>query len=98
MTEQYNILHLEELGAGLAEKVLEYWMQNIHRQLTNFQWRVAMNAMHKCSLALFLDLCFSLMKTWKSYDPPGKHKTFRLYFASGTAMSHTVPQWTHANL
>ena len=29
-----------------------------------------MNAMHSCSLALFLDLCFSLMKTWKSYDPP----------------------------
>ena len=29
-----------------------------------------MNAMHSCSLALFLDLCYGLMKTWKSYDPP----------------------------
>ena len=29
-----------------------------------------MNAMHSCSLALFLDLCYGLMKMWKSYDPP----------------------------
>ena len=37
VTEQYNILHLEELGAELAEKVLQYWMNKINRQLTNFQ-------------------------------------------------------------
>ena len=39
-----------------------------------------MNAMHNCSLALFLDLCFSLMKTWKSYDPPGNITLLMPYF------------------
>ena len=38
-----------------------------------------MNAMHNCSLALFLDLCFSLMKTWKSYDPPGNHNFLKSF-------------------
>ena len=37
VTEQYNILHLDELGPELAEKVLQYWMSKINRQLTNFQ-------------------------------------------------------------
>ena len=42
----------------------------ININLLYLQWRVAMNAMHSCSLALFLDLCYGLMKMWKSYDPP----------------------------
>ena len=37
VTEHYNILHLDELGPELAEKVLQYWMSKINRQLTNFQ-------------------------------------------------------------
>ena len=31
------MLHLGELGAALAEKVLQYWMKNIGRSLTNYQ-------------------------------------------------------------
>ena len=37
VTEAQNMLHLGELGAGLAEKVLQYWMTNIGRSLTNYQ-------------------------------------------------------------
>lgn len=37
VTEAYNMLHLGELGAELSEKVLKYWMDNINRQLTNYQ-------------------------------------------------------------
>ena len=31
------MLHLTELGADLAEKVLQYWMDKIHRTVTNYQ-------------------------------------------------------------
>lgn len=37
VTEDYNLLHLGELGAELSENVLKYWMDNINRQLTNYQ-------------------------------------------------------------
>ena len=38
-TKTDNILQLKELGAVLAEKVLKFWMGNIHRTLTNYQVR-----------------------------------------------------------
>ena len=37
VTEANNMLHLGELGADLAEKVLQYWMSTINRTLTNYQ-------------------------------------------------------------
>ena len=37
VTEENNLLHLDELGADLAEKVLKYWLGNINRNLTNYQ-------------------------------------------------------------
>ena len=39
VTGENNILQLTELGADLAEKVLQYWMGNINRTLTNYQVR-----------------------------------------------------------
>ena len=39
VTGENNILQLTELGADLAEKVLQYWMSNINRTLTNYQVR-----------------------------------------------------------
>ena len=38
-TKTDNILQLKDLGAVLAEKVLKFWMGNIHRTLTNYQVR-----------------------------------------------------------
>ena len=37
VTEQNNMLHLTQLGAELSEKVLQYWMANINRSLSNYQ-------------------------------------------------------------
>lgn len=34
------------------------------------QWRVAMNAFDRCSMALFVQLSFSQLKEWKSYYLP----------------------------
>ena len=39
VTEQNNMLHLDQLGAELSEKVLQYWMANINRSLSNYQVR-----------------------------------------------------------
>ena len=44
------MLHLGELGAALAEKVLQYWMENIGRSLTNYQ--VILRFFRKFSLIL----------------------------------------------
>ena len=59
----------------IVQRSWPFWKNISHCALTSIsctylQWRVAMNAMHSCSLALFLDLCYGLMKMWKSYDPP----------------------------
>ena len=37
VTEANNMLHLGELGADLSEKVLQYWMKNINRSMSNYQ-------------------------------------------------------------
>ena len=47
VTEANNMLHLGELGAALAEKVLQYWMKNIGRSLTNYQ--VILRSLHRNS-------------------------------------------------
>ena len=34
-----NVTELSELGRPLAEKILKFWMEKIHRNLTNSQVR-----------------------------------------------------------
>ncbi|XP_059080387.1 NACHT and WD repeat domain-containing protein 2-like [Tigriopus californicus] len=62
-----NLLEIGELGPALSQLILTEWLQGINRKLNNFQWRVVMNALHICSLPLFLYLCFLEVKNWKSY-------------------------------
>eukprot|EP00095_Tigriopus_kingsejongensis_P002552 maker-scaffold309_size213625-snap-gene-0.20 protein:Tk02552 transcript:maker-scaffold309_size213625-snap-gene-0.20-mRNA-1 annotation:"GI10101" len=62
-----NLLPVGEMGPKVAQAILEKWLEEIGRKLSNFQWRVVMNALHICSLPLFVYLCFWEVKHWKSY-------------------------------
>ena len=64
-----NVLRIGELGHETALGILRTWQSKIRRELTNHQWRVVSNALRKCSLPLFMSLCFEETKKWKSYSP-----------------------------
>ncbi|CAB4062510.1 unnamed protein product [Lepeophtheirus salmonis] len=73
--EESNHLLLGELGYDLAISILKKWMCTMsNRRLTHFQWRTAMNAVAVCSTPLFLRLCYSQMKSWRSYTIPEETK------------------------
>ena len=48
-------------------KILNKWMEERSRTLTNEQWSVATQALSKCQLHLFLALTFSEVQHWTSF-------------------------------
>ena len=65
-----NFLEVTALGEKLAWNVIKLWMKTAGRDLNNYQWRVAANAVSKCSLPIFCKLLFAEICRWKSYSKP----------------------------
>ena len=65
-----NFLEVTPLGEKLAWNVIKLWMETAGRDLNNYQWRVAANAVSKCSLPIFCKLVFAEICRWKSYSKP----------------------------
>ena len=53
-----NFLEVQPLGEDLSYRVIQLWMESAGRDLNNYQWRVAANAVSKCSLPIFCKLVF----------------------------------------
>ena len=60
-------MHLE---AGSA--IINLWLSNIGRKITDEQKAIVMNAFRVCPQPLFLKLLFGLARTWKSYTDCGR--------------------------
>ena len=70
VTEGNNLLHLKELGADLGTKILQYWLEDQNRSLTNYQ----------VSILSFSFSTFSSMDCW--YETPVCHKEVLHYISS----------------
>lgn len=65
-----QFLEVTALGSELAWNVMQLWMDNAGRTLTNYQWRTVANALNSCSLPIFSKLVFQEVCRWKSYTAP----------------------------
>lgn len=55
------------------------WMKLENKKLTNYQWRVLLNATAVCSSPLFCKIAFTEILKWRSYFPK-----------ETTALSHSI--------
>ena len=62
-----NILHIGNFLDSFAESVFIKWMKMTNKKLTNYQWRVVLNASSKCSSPLFCSIAFTEFSRWRSY-------------------------------
>ena len=67
--EGENLLPLEKLGEQAADRVVREWLRRNGKQLTNYQFRVLLNALSKCSVPLFCQLLYAEATKWRSYTP-----------------------------
>ena len=80
-----NTLDIGEIGHEVSMNIIRTWLEKVGRRLTNHQWRVVSNAMRRCSLPLFMSLCFEETKRWKSYTLEEQTVIPRYYREGGKA-------------
>ena len=65
-----NIIELGELLLKEREELLDSWLDNVTRTLTNYQKNVILNNYSQNGLPLYLKLAFEEVRRWKSYTDP----------------------------
>ena len=65
--EGENLLHLDKLGEQAADRVIRAWLKQSGRTLTNYQFRVLLNAFGKCSEPIFCQLLYAEASKWRSF-------------------------------
>ncbi len=63
------IYNLTELPQNDAEIILNKWLSNAGRQLTNEQYTYLISQFSKNGFSIYLKLAFEMAKRWKSYQP-----------------------------
>ena len=69
-----NILHIGPFADNFPDELFQKWAKLVNKKLTNYQWRVVMNASAACPTPLFCKIAFAEVLKWKSYHP--KETTF----------------------
>ena len=67
--DQKNFIRVQALGDALGCQVIQSWLANTNRGLTQEQSDLVQNALSKCSLPLFVRLLYEEVSLWKSYVP-----------------------------
>jgi len=65
-----NLVEITPLGEDLGGVVLKTWLQTAGRTLSAPQWKVAHDALSKCSLPLYIKLVYDEVARWRSYSHP----------------------------
>lgn len=66
LTEE-NFVQVSPLGQNLGKQILESWLKNANRNVSEAQWEVVQIALEKCNLPLFVKLVFDEICRWRSY-------------------------------
>jgi hypothetical protein len=66
--EDTNFLHVKPFTKDDIQQILDGWLQNDSRALTNDQRHVLISAFNECPLALYLKLAYDKASTWTSYN------------------------------
>ena len=69
-----NILHISNFSDNFPEILFQKWNEMARKKLSNYQWRVVMNASASCPTPLFCKIAFAEVLKWRSYTP--KENTF----------------------
>lgn len=67
-SEQIWILHVKPMGVKLAQNVLQRWLSDHRRTLTQQQWKIVESSLNHCSRPIFVKLAFGEVINWKSYS------------------------------
>jgi hypothetical protein len=62
-----NLLALDRLGELTADRLVRAWLKLSGKQLTNYQFRVLLNAFSVCSVPLYCKLLYAEASKWRSY-------------------------------
>lgn len=60
------------LGENLSSTIIQAWLRNANRSVTDEQWAIVNDAIAKCSFPLFVKLVFDEICRWRSYTKPGQ--------------------------
>lgn len=62
------IIHIKPLGSDWAKRVLQNWLSEAGRNLTQQQWSIVEKSFGSCSRPIFVKLAFGEVINWKSYS------------------------------
>lgn len=65
-----SYIEIPPLGEGLSHQVIQKWLENKNRTVSEAQMTVVKEAMSKCNLPLYAKLVFGEIIRWKSYSKP----------------------------
>ena len=65
-----SCLQVLPLGENLSSTIIQAWLKNANRAVTEEQWAVVNEAISKCSFPLFVKLVFDEICRWRSYTKP----------------------------
>ncbi|CAG5115605.1 unnamed protein product [Candidula unifasciata] len=68
--EEDSFVEVLPLGENLGSSIIKTWLQNSNRSVTSEQWVKVNDAVHRCSLPLFVKLTFDEICRWRSYTKP----------------------------
>ena len=69
-----NLAEVPLMDDNLCLDILQSWMKESNRTLTNQQYNIANNAFKICGLPLYVKLVFEQVLQWKSYSEPSTCK------------------------
>jgi hypothetical protein len=58
------------LGDKLSSTIIQAWLHNANRTISEEQWGVVNEAISKCTFPLFVKLVFDEICRWKSFTKP----------------------------
>lgn len=65
------MLHIKPMGTQLALSVVQRWLSEVGRGLTQPQWSIVEKSFSHCSRPIFAKLAFGELVNWKSYSMQG---------------------------
>ncbi|KAL8615116.1 hypothetical protein ACOMHN_054485 [Nucella lapillus] len=68
--DESSFIQVLPLGENLSSTIIQAWLNNTHRAVTEEQWAIVNEAISKCSFPLFVKLVFDEICRWKSYTKP----------------------------
>ena len=67
---QENYIEVKPLGENLGIEILQMWLKNKKRTVSEPQMAIVKDALSRCNLPLFVKLVFGEVMRWKSYSKP----------------------------